>query len=137
MTETAPLPRIVVHTPAHLAAALAAAREAGRRVIVQSPPDCPRRAGIPWFLALVADVGDDALPVLALPVLDCGDAPGLALAALREGAPAVRLAAPSPALADMAAQMGAVVDTAPADPLLDLRDVRDPAAACRRFLGLE
>lgn len=131
MTES-PLPRIVVHTPEHVSAALAAARAGRRRVILQSPPDCARRAGIPWFLALVAEAGDAALAVL-----DCGDAAGLALGALREGAPAVRVERPPPALAEIAAALGREVDTAPAVPLLDLRDVRDPAEACRRFLGLE
>lgn len=133
MTETTPPPRIVVHTPAHVAAARAAAQEAGLRVIVQSPPDCARRAGAPWFAALTAGGGPEALPVL-----DCADAPGLALGALRAGAPAVRLD-PGPAVAavvEMAAALGALVDTAPAAPLLDLRGERDPAAACRRFLGL-
>lgn len=129
----ASLPRLIVHTPAHVAAATEAARAAGRRIILQSPPDCPRRAGVPWFLALVAGCGDGALPVL-----DCGCAPGLALAALRAGAPVVRLEAPvgAPGLLDIARQLGALVDTAPAPPLLDLRQEGDPAAACRRFLGL-
>lgn len=123
------LPRLIVHCPAHVAAAEAL----GAPVIVQSPPDCPRRQGVPWFAALVAGT---APPVL--PVLDCGDAPGLALAALRLGLPAVRLA-PGPAVAAVvavAADLGAVVDTGTPAAVLDLQGQADPAAACRRFLGL-
>ncbi|GAA0599926.1 hypothetical protein [Caenispirillum bisanense] len=123
------LPRLIVHTAAHVAAA----RALGVPVIVQSPPDCPRRQGVPWFAALVTSTAPPLLPVL-----DCGDAPGLALAALRLGLPAVRLE-PGPAaaaVAAVAAELGAVVDTGAPAALLDLQGQADPAAACRRFLGL-
>ena len=139
------LPRLIVHAPVDVAAAVAV----GVPVIVQSPPDCPLRQGVPWFAALVAGVRPPVLPVL-----DCGAAPGLALAALRLGVPVVRIApgpevriAPGPevriapdsaptALAAIAAEMGARVDTTAPTAVLDLRGVADPVAACRRFLAL-
>lgn len=131
--------RLIVHRPEHARAACAAAGAAMRPVIVQSPPGCAGIQGVPWFLALVA-AARPGPEVLA--VVDCGTAPGLALAALRGGAAAVRLnaaveARARAAVADIAAQMGAVFDDGPAAPCLDLLDVRDPDAACRRFLGLE
>ena len=131
------LPRLIVYAPVHVAAAVAV----GVPVIVQSPPDCPLRQGVPWFVALVAGVRPPVLPVL-----DCGTAPGLALAALRLGVPVVRIApgpevriAPDPALtalAAIAAEMGARVDTTAPTAVLALRGVADPVAACRRFLAL-
>ncbi|EKV26498.1 Fructose/tagatose bisphosphate aldolase [Caenispirillum salinarum AK4] len=135
-------PRIIVHSPAHARAALAAAREAGRRVILQSPPRCALIQGAAWFHTLIEAARAQEPGADALPVLDCGDAPGLALAALRDGAEAVRLevtGSARTAVADIADQLGARLDEGPAAPVLDLLDAREPSEACRRFLssGLE
>lgn len=130
--------RIIVHTPAHAVAALAAARKAGRAIILQSPRGCVRIQGAAWFRKLVEAARAQVPEAEALAVLDCADAPGLALAALRDGAEAVRLDPDVPAraaVADIAGQLGARLDEEPAAPVLDLLDVRDPEYACRRFLG--
>ncbi|WP_404378683.1 hypothetical protein [Caenispirillum salinarum] len=135
-------PRIIVHTPAHAQAALAAARAADRSVILQSPPRCALIQGAAWFRTLIEAARAQVPDADALAVLDCGDAPGLALTALRDGAEAVRLEAADPAraaVADIADQLGVRLDEGPAAPVLDLLDARDPAEACRRFFssGLE
>lgn len=84
------LPRIIVHTPAHADAALAAATETARAIILQSPPRCARIQGAPWFRKLVEAARARQPQAIALAVVDCADAPGLALGALRDGAEAVR-----------------------------------------------
>lgn len=140
MTDSARTPRIVIHAPQHADAALSAAVAAGRGIILQSPPRCALIQGPSWFRALTEAAATRHPAAEALAVLDCGDAAGLALAALRDGAPAVRLAggpAARDAVADIAMQMGARFDTDAPDPHLDLLDNPDPGAACRRFLGLE
>jgi len=73
-------------------------------------------------------------------VLDCGDAPGMVLAALRQGLKRVRFDgtdAVAERLAEIAAQCGAAIErTAPA-PALDLLGRDDPEATCRAFLAAE
>ena len=66
--------------------------------------------GVAYFLEMIAEARRAVPSVPSLAVLDCGDAPGLALGALRMGAEAVRLEAPPMVLAkvsDIAAQTGA------------------------------
>lgn len=87
--------------------------------------------GVAGWRALV---GEAAWP---LAILDCGDAPGHALAALRGGARAVVLdgAHPSfPAVAAAAATVGAALLPA-APPALDLARVRLDRAAGRAHLA--
>ena len=70
--------------------------------------------------------------------LDCGDEPGLALAALRAGVPEVRVDLWGDArarVAEIARQHGAnVADVAEGAPILDLADIEDPLTACREWL---
>ncbi len=72
-------------------------------------------------------------------ILDCGDAPGLALEALRHGVKALRLTGPDETVtrvADIAGQMGARIETAPRDTmLLDLDGRHDPYDAALRHIG--
>lgn len=137
-------PRIIVHSLDHARIALAAAQAAGRGVTLESPPGAAGYQGIGWWRALVEQLGrefaDLALNTGALDaVLDCGSAPGHALAALRAGVPAMRLAAEPSVLArlrEMAAQAGSVIqDGAPHDTALDLVNETDPAAAVAAFLA--
>lgn len=117
--------RIVVHDLAQARAALSAAEEAGVAVILQSPPAAAGYYGPGFFRGL---------PV----VLDCGDAPGHALAALRAGVKRIRLRAAPEVLAkvaDIAGQLGAELDGAD-EPVLDLGTVPSGrwSAACREWL---
>jgi hypothetical protein len=135
--EEEPPPPIVVHDLDQARAALAAAAALGRPVILRSAPDAAAYLGAGAFRAIVA-AAQAAVPQAAVTaVLDCGDAPGLALGALRIGIPAVRLRAAPGVLArvaDIAAQYGARLDSDDR-PALDLKDAADPEAACRRWLG--
>ena len=128
---------IIVHDLAHVRAALAAAADLGVAVTLTSAPDAAAYLGSGAFKAMI-DLGRREFPQVPLTaVLDCGDAPGLALGALRIGIPAVRLHAAPDVLArvaDIAGQLGAVLDTDDR-PGLDLARERDPEAACRRWLA--
>jgi hypothetical protein len=122
-------PAVVVHTPGMARAALALAGPRG--VLLLSMPGAAGSLGAAWFLAL-AEQARDGLPAPPphWPVLDCGDAPGFALAALRAGLRLLVLdpAVPAfPAVAAAAAEVGAAVwrERPPALDLgrLDLRDL--------------
>jgi hypothetical protein len=72
-------------------------------------------------------------------VLDCGEEPGNALAALRAGVPRIRFTGAAETgvrLAAIAAQLGAVVEGPAVEvEALDLLEARDPLALSRRFLA--
>jgi hypothetical protein len=134
-------PAVVAHTPRQAGAALAAAGPRG--VVLLSAPGAAGGIGAAWFLALVAQardaVGNEALP--APPphwaVLDCGNAPGFALSALRAGARLLVLDPAVPAfsaVAAAAAAIGGEVWTA-RPPALDLGglDLREGRRGNRRL----
>jgi len=114
---------VVVHTPRQARAALDAAGPRG--VVLLSAPGAAGGMGAAWFLALVAQASGgsgEAGPPPHWAVLDCGDAPGFALAALRAGARWLVLdpGVPAfPAVAAAAAEIGAEVWPA-RPPALDL-----------------
>lgn len=117
-------PAVVAHTPGHALAALELAGPRG--VLLLSAPGAAGTMGAGWFLALVAQARDGSGGARPPPphwaVLDCGDAPGFALHALRAGARALVLdpAAPAfPAVAAAAAEAGAAL-WAERPPALDL-----------------
>jgi hypothetical protein len=132
-------PAVVVHTPRDVRAALAFAGSRG--VLLLSPPGAAGNMGAAWFLALVeqarAAIDGEAPPHWA--VLDCGNAPGFALQALRAGARTLVLdpAMPAfPAVADAAASLGAAL-WAERPPALDLGrlDLRAPGGRGNRRLA--
>lgn len=130
-------PEIIVHGLDHARAALGAAREAGRAVRLASAPGAGAYAGGSWFAALEAEARAEFPDVEATFILDCGDEPGRALAALAAGVRHIRLKAPKQALAriaDIAAQSGAVVETIRGDGL-DLGAEASPEIACRHLFG--
>jgi hypothetical protein len=104
---------VTVHTLAQARRALEQARRRSESVILESPPGAAGWQGIGWWRAMLDRLAGE-FPDLAFgSVLDCADCPGLALAALRAGIPAVRLAAGEEilaALADIAGQLGAKVE---------------------------
>jgi hypothetical protein len=65
-------------------------------------------------------------------ILDCGDQPGAAMAALRLGLQDLRFQGAA-ALQEKLAGMGAVF-APPAEAALDLRGIKEPEAACAAFL---
>lgn len=100
----------VIHSLEQARAVLAAAH-VGRPVRLESPPGAAGQHGIGWWLALTRILAAEFPGHTIEAVLDCGDAPGLALAALRAGVPLVRVGnlagGPRDKLDDIARQMGA------------------------------
>jgi fructose/tagatose bisphosphate aldolase len=130
--------RIIVHTFAQICAALDAAAALGVPVTVASAEGAGGYAGPLWFKSLVDEARRDHPQLRVTAVLDCGDEPGTALAALRAGIKRVRFTGPAELrakLAAIAAELGATIESEVSDKVLDLIDERDPAAACRAFLA--
>ena len=102
-------PVVVVHTLAHAVSALRAAARADRPVILASAKDAGIYAGPGWFRALV-EAAREAVPAdRCSALLDCGDEPGAALAAIRapvEGVIFTGRADVARRLGDIAAQHG-------------------------------
>lgn len=118
--------------------ALAAAAALGVRVTVISAPDAAQAAGPGWFDAVVAAARTRYPEVEVTAILDCGDAPGDALAAIRHGLKAIRYDGPvSAQIGDIATRAGAVLfRERPVS--LDLHEKEiaglDLSAACRDWL---
>jgi acyl-CoA synthetase (AMP-forming)/AMP-acid ligase II len=101
-------PAVIVHGLAHarLAAAL------GRPFVLLSAPGAAGYAGCLWWRALADAAAAEAPGMVAADVLDCGEAPGWAMAALRVGCRALVLSPACPAwtrVAAAAAALGAIV----------------------------
>lgn len=128
-----PPPAVVAHDTAQATAAL---RLAGPRgVLLLSAPGAAGSLGAGWFLAMARQAAEAVPGVPHQAGLDCGDAPGHALAALRAGARLLILDPACPAFAAVAAaaaETGARVWTA-RPPALDLRglDLRRPGGRAR------
>lgn len=138
MSETplATAPAIVVHQPAHAEAALAAAEELARPVVLWSPPGAAAYLGAAYFQAMIARALSAHPGAQALAVLDCGERAGDALGALRQGLGAVCFrgsGALAGKLREIARQRGALVLEARPE-ALDLAAVDDAAGACRKLL---
>jgi hypothetical protein len=122
-------------------AALAAAAAENAPVTLLSAPDAAANVGPGWFDAVVT-LARNAYPnAQATAVLDCGDAPGHALAALRHGFKIVRYAGRNQAeIEEIARRFGARV-LAERPPALDLEAIAtvgdDLETACRKWLGEE
>jgi acyl-CoA reductase-like NAD-dependent aldehyde dehydrogenase len=80
---------IVVHSLAQAIAALGAAAQAGRSIVIASAPDAGGYAGPGWFGALVAAAREAVPDARFSALLDCGDNVGAALAAIRSEIEAV------------------------------------------------
>ena len=131
------MPDIIVHTLAEARAALTAAAEAGRPIVLWSPADAVRSMGAAYFLTVIRLAREEVPAASSRAVLDCGDAPGLALAALQAGAEAVRLTSSADVrakVADIAAKLGSTVETGTSSAALDLSRTADPLAAARTYL---
>jgi hypothetical protein len=128
---------IIVHDLAQAEAALAVAAELSVPITLMSPPGAAAYQGVGYFAAMVEEARRAVPTAVATAVLDCGDAPGLALAALRHGIDAVRIEAPAKIrarIADIAKQTGGALVTGRVA-ALDLATAREPREACRAWLG--
>lgn len=129
--------RIVVHSLDQARAALAAAAALDRDVTLASAPGAGAYAGPGWFKALTEAAAHAVPGARCDAVLDCGAAPGIALAALRLGLKRVRFVGNVDAarrLRSIAAELGATIES-DAEAALDLRGVRQPEARCRAWLA--
>ena len=131
-------PRLMVHSLSQAEAALRAAAMCGVPVILESPPAAARYWGAPYFVKLI-EAAREAVPAAACDaILDCGDAPGLALDALHHGIRTVRLRGRKDVVArvaDIAAQLGARIETKPRPKtVLDLQSTHDHYEAARRHI---
>jgi len=100
-------------------------------------PDAVAGMGPAWFRNIVSEL-ERAYPALDVEaVLDCGDAAGYALAALRSGVKIIRFSGnPSAAskIKDIAGTHGARLERNPSR-ILDTRGEKDADAALRRWLA--
>ena len=128
---------IIVHALEHARAALAAAADLGVPVVLASAPDAAGYAGVLWFRALLREAAEAYPDVEATGLLDCGDRPGFALAAIRLGLPAVCFRGP----AAVAKKLAAIAETEgvrlvrDVPDALDLRFETDPENAARHWLS--
>jgi hypothetical protein len=135
-----PAAPIVVHSLREAEAALAAAVALGCPVTLVSAPAAGAHGGAGWFCALVDAARADHPAAVVTAIFDCADLPGCAQAAIRAGVPDLCFTG-SPdlfsRLSAIAAAAGVRLHDANtfAGPRLDLRNVADPVAACRRWLG--
>jgi hypothetical protein len=124
LSEPAPAtPVFVVHSLTQAVAALGAAAEVGRAVIVLSAPDAGIYAGPGWFKALADAARTETPEASAEFILDCGDDAGAAQGAIRAGIDAIIFTGRSDVadrLAAIAAAAGSKVLTARPEEALDL-----------------
>ena len=121
--STANTPVFVIHSLAHAVAALRAAAEVGREIVIASAPDVGRYAGPGWFRELVKAAREAVPDAKATALLDCGEDAGAAQGAIRAGVEGVIFtgrADVAARLADIAGQRGAVLVTSRPEPALDL-----------------
>ncbi|MGE0095048.1 MAG: hypothetical protein AB7M05_02350 [Alphaproteobacteria bacterium] len=127
----------MIHSLTHAVTALKAAEEAGVPITLLSPRDFAAYGGAGFFNAIVRRARAKVPAAKSEAVLDCGDAPGVALEALRAGAEAVRFGGRPTVrkkIAEIAGVYGARLFTVRPQ-ALDLLDAVDPHAACCAWLG--
>lgn len=134
-------PVIIVRTLAEAEAALAAAAEAGRAIVLLSPPGGALSAGAAFYAALAHEAAARHPAARFALRVDCADDTGAALGALRIGIPEISCRASRASKARLAAL--ARRHNARLVPMtartwrdsLDLQGVGDPLEACRERLA--
>ncbi len=127
---------ITVHNLDHACCALKAAVELDVPVTLLSPPHGAGYLGAGYFLSLAGKASAEHPDAEVSWILDCGDAPGLALGALAQGCAAIRFTGPPAVrkkIADIARQSGARVDNRKYK-VLDLLEADDALGAARAWL---
>ncbi len=130
---------IIIHSLDHARSAVAAAIQCGVPVTIASAPFAAAYAGAGWFRKVVEKAvaeQDGLTPGQITAVLDCGDEPGLALSALRQGMKVIRYngtAASRGKIAAIAAELGAELWHGKMDSL-DLDGVNNATDSCRKWL---
>ncbi len=126
----------MVHSLAHARAAASAATDAGRAITIASAPGAGAYAGGAWFAEVIAQARTAYPDAQFDAILDCADAAGWTLAAIRAGVvDAVRVSTRPALVRKLRAIAGKTrIVTVGDDEALDLRDVEDAAAACRDWI---
>jgi len=88
-------------------AALQRARAAGSSPTLVTPEDAASFYGAGYLAALQARAETEFSDIEFELIVDCGDAPGHALACLRAGVKRISMSEPNAKIADIARQMGA------------------------------
>jgi len=130
------VPALIFHGFNDVRAALTVGRDLGRPVVLLTAPDAAARVGPDVLKAMVDEAAASAPGAAFDAIIDCGAAPGLAMAALRAGWRHLVFHGDTtvqPKIADLARQQGAVLDTAP-PPARDLGEARHPERAAWAWL---
>ena len=88
-------------------AALQAARAEGTSPVLLTPEDAAAFYGAGYLAALQERALQEFSDVRFKLIVDCGNAPGYALACLRAGVKSISMSPPNEKIADIARQMGA------------------------------
>ena len=128
---------VIVHSLEDARIALAAADAAGCGLVLASAPGAAGYAGVLWFRELLraAQAERPGVPVTGL--LDCGDKPGLVLAALGQDLAALRFTGPrkvAKRLAEICEAEGVELVTGRLR-AIDLGAESAPDIACRDWLS--
>jgi len=130
---------VIVHNIDHARVAAAAAVELSVPVTLRSAPGAAGYLGPQVFQSMIEQAAAEYPNAEVQSILDCGDDPGLALAALRHGIACFAVTADSETLArisDIAAQSEAILDNS-RGPALDLAESDDASAAVRKWLAAD
>ncbi len=132
-------PVFIVHTLDHARAALTAARAFSCVPLLLSTRDYAAVSGAAVFRAMIDTLRNELPDIKFTSALDCADAPGHALAALRSGVDGIVLGGNAEARAriiDMAAQTKCIVYSPDIyeGEVLVIGSVTDAPEACHRFL---
>lgn len=100
-------PVILVRDWRETEAALRTAREQGVSPTLLTPPDAASFYGAGYLGALQGRAAEEFPDVAFTLIVDCGDAPGYALACLRAGVKCISMSSFNDKIADIARQMGA------------------------------
>ena len=128
---------VIAHGIAHARAAASAATALDVAVRIRSAPGAAAYGGAGWFMEMISIVRAEYPNARIEASLDCADAPGYAMAALRRGAEMIRFRGTGTAndkIAQLADANGAILDKSRAAPL-DLSGIGDPERACLGWLG--
>jgi len=128
---------IIVHDLEQATIALNAAKDCQRALTLRSAPEAAAYLSAAVFKAMIENAATAVPEADYEAALDCGDQPGLVMNALRQGIKMVRANLNDELYTKMvsiAEQAGAIVQPYDEIPVLDLRHISDPAAACRDWL---
>ena len=130
---------VIIHGIYHAQASCRAAIGNGHSVTIWSALGASSYMGPRWFYEIIRMVRSEFPNLQILGILDCGDQPGDALAAIETGIEALALTGkPSTirSIREIADQAGVNLHSRPSNKL-DLANCMDAEACCRRWVGIQ